>query len=74
MISQLVSQLFVQSVNFLQIFSSGISVINLISHLFNQRVWQHAMNKPVGNVCLPNYLDYTVYKRYLIIIDLSEGE
>ena len=74
MISQLVSQLFVQSVNFLQIFSSGLSVINLISHLFNQRVWQHAMNKPVGNVCLPNYLDYTVYKRYLIIIDLSEGE
>ena len=74
MISQLVIQLFVQSVNFRQIFSSGLSVINLISHLFNQHVWQHAMNKPVGNVCLPNYLDYTVYKRYLIIIDLSEGD
>ena len=74
MISQLVIQLFVQSVNFRQIFSSGLSVINLISHLFNQHVWQHAMNKPVGNVCLPNFLDYTVYKRYLIIIDLSEGE
>ena len=34
MISQLVIQLFIQSVNFRQIFSSGLSVIILISHLF----------------------------------------
>ena len=74
MISQLVSQLSGQSVNFGQIFSSGQSVINLISHLFNQHVCQHAINKPVADVCLPNCLDDTVYKRYLIIIDLSEGE
>ena len=74
MISQLVSQLSGQSVNFRQIFSSGQSVINLISHLFNQHVCQHAINKPVADVCLPNCLDDTVYKRYLIIIDLSEGE
>ena len=74
MISQLVSQLSGQSVNFRQIFSSGQSVIKLISHLFNQHVCQHAINKPVADVCLPNCLDDTVYKRYLIIIDLSEGE
>ena len=74
MISQLVSQLSGQSVNFRQIFSSGQSVIKLISHLFNQYVCQHAISKPVADVCLPNCLDDTVYKRYLIIIDLSEGE
>ena len=74
MISQLVSQLSGQSVNFRQIFSSGQSVIKLISHLFKQHVCQHAINKPVADVCLPNCLDDTVYKRYLIIIDLSEGE
>ena len=60
MISQLVSQLSGQSVNFCQIFSSGQSVINLISHLFNQHVCQHAINKPVADVFLPNCLDDSV--------------
>ena len=74
MISQLVSQLSVQSVNFRQNFSFGQSDIDLISHVFNQHVCQHAINKPVGDVCLPNCLDYTVCKRYFTIIDPSEGE
>ena len=60
MISQLVSQLSGQSVNFRQIFSSEQSVINLISHLFNQHVCQHAINKPVADVFLPNCLDDSV--------------
>ena len=74
MISQLVSQLSVQSVNFRQNLSYGQSDIDLISHVFNQHVCQHAINKPVGDVCLPNCLDYTVCKRYFTIIDPSEGE
>ena len=74
MISQLVSQLSVQSVNFRQNVSFGQSDIDLISHVFNQHVCQHAIDKPVGDVCLPNCLDYTVCKRYFTIIDPSEGE
>ena len=74
MISQLVSQLSVQSVNFRQNFSFGQSDIDLISHVFNQHVCQHAINKPVGDVCLPNCLDHTVCKRYFTIIYPSEGE
>ena len=61
-------------INSNQNFSFGQSDIDLISHVFNQHVCQHAINKPVGDVCLPNCLNYTVCKRYFTIIDPSEGE
>ena len=36
------------------------AVIKLISHLINQHVCQHAINKPVADVCLPNCLDDSI--------------